>query len=232
MTDARPAIAASDVDAVRAVFSGRTAILFDLDGTLYGGPDAEAWFAEVDRVLGTRVAHHFAASDGMAAFRALGQRMEREPAIRSKSEALTRWFGISLGEMNRFRERQTAPEEFLRPDPAVAALLARLAGRFRLVLGTNNSARLARRTLRCLGIDEACFAALVSSEDAGVAKPEAGFFRHVVGVTGFPPGAIVSVGDRADSDLVPAAALGFGTWQVRDRSDVLGLGVLVAGDGP
>lgn len=210
------------------VFRGRRAILFDLDGTLYGGADAAAYFEHADEVTGLRVRARLGLPTARAAFDALEDLRRADPTLRSKSEVLERRFGVGLAEMNRFRERFTDPEAMLRADPRAAALISALAERYVLALGTNNTPRLARRILAVLGVDPRAFAVVLASEDVGAAKPDARFFAAVAARTSIPFEAFASVGDRPESDLEPAAALGAATWRVEVPDDLYALEALVA----
>lgn len=203
-------------------FRGRRGVLLDLDGTLYCGRHHLGYLAEVDRVTGLRVAPHYGGVTPEAAFRLL-QRDQDAAGCRSKSEALERLFGIGLAEMNRWRERWTRPEHHLRPDPLLLEALRALAGRFELVLGTNNAPGLTRSILEILGVPEGTFRALITSEDVGAAKPEAGFFRAAAAAVRCTPGEMVSVGDRPEADLEPAARLGMGTYLVQSIEDMYAL---------
>jgi putative hydrolase of the HAD superfamily len=212
---------------VREVFAGRKGILFDLDGTLYGGPSCEPFFKATDAVTGLRVRKLVRRADPTEAFDAIEEAKAGDSSLRSKSDVLERRFGVGLSEMNRFRERFTDPEAHLRPDPEVAALLVALAPRFRLVLGTNNAPGLARRILSILGVDPGVFRRVATSEDFGAAKPDARFFRMAAAALELEPSDLVSVGDRPESDLAPAEELGFRTWRVASRNDLLALKALL-----
>jgi FMN phosphatase YigB (HAD superfamily) len=54
-----------------------------------------------------------------------------------------------------------------------------------------------------------------SSERWGVAKPDAGFFTHVVEEAGAPAAEILYVGDRVDNDVLPALAAGLHAVRIR-----------------
>ena len=62
------------------------------------------------------------------------------------------------------------------------------------------------------------FAAVVASEDEGVAKPHPGIFKVACQAVGAPPSACVHVGDRLDVDAIGASQAGLrGVWL--DRHD-------------
>jgi FMN phosphatase YigB (HAD superfamily) len=139
----------------------------------------------------------------------------------SKPAALAAWYGIGLAEMNRFRETHETPESHVRPSLGIEEALDIFGSRFRLVLATNNSPKLARRILRSLGIAEDRFVAVVAAEDAGAPKPAEAFFAYVVKAAGTSYDRSVSVGDGLVTDIEPARALGFATYHVRGPRDVV-----------
>ena len=201
------------------VFSGRTGILMDLDGTLYCNRANRAYVNEVDRITGMLVREHYGTEDAHTAF----QLLERDQAAHghgSKTVCLERLFGIDLQAQNRWRERCTRPEDFLRPDARLRGLLEYLGGAFSLILGTNNAPGVTRRVLAALEIPEDVFRLIRTSEELGAAKPAERFFREIAREAGTDPRELVSVGDRQESDLDPAARLGMGTWLVRTIEDV------------
>jgi HAD superfamily hydrolase (TIGR01662 family) len=56
---------------------------------------------------------------------------------------------------------------------------------------------------------------IVTSADWGVAKPDPGFFRHVIDTAPGQPDEIVYVGDHRDNDILPAKAVGLRTAHIR-----------------
>lgn len=198
---------------------GRRALLLDLDGTLYPAAAHGDYLDEVSRITGLRVQEIYDAADGVEAYTRLREDRARH-GFRSDTETLATLHGIRMPEMNRFRERNTRPERFLSRDERIVEAIERLVGTRILVLGTNNTPGLARTILRVLGIDEAWFAGIFSSEDLGVPKPDVGFFRELCARTGLQPADLVSVGDRPASDLEPAASLGMATWLVSRVEDL------------
>ena len=208
---------------VATVLRGRSVLLFDLDGTLYDAGECKEFLLHVDRITGRRVRAHYGVESDEAAFQALVDD-QRCHGLPSKTATLESRHGITPAQMNRYREEHTRPEDYLRADPELREMMERLRDRFTLVLGTNNTPMLCRRILAVLGIPPDLFELVVSSEDAGYAKPHRGFFLHLLRNVPGPPGRWVSIGDRKSSDLDPAAALGMGTWHVKGRADLLALG--------
>jgi HAD superfamily hydrolase (TIGR01662 family) len=56
---------------------------------------------------------------------------------------------------------------------------------------------------------------IATSDDWGVAKPDPGFFRHMLQVVPVGPAETLYVGDRLDNDIRPAASLGLRTALIR-----------------
>lgn len=206
-----------------------TAILFDVDGTLYDRTAHREYLRHIDRVTGGRVQAFYGEPDAERGFLRLVLDLEAR-GFGSKSEALQALFGIGLAEMNRFRDAHTAPEAHLRPDPMLVETLAILAARFDpMVIGTNNSPALARRILACLGVDPGIFRAIHTSEDLGAAKPDPRFFEEIKRREGLPGEAFLCVGDSVRQDIVPAERAGMQTWLVTGIADVHRLREFVTG---
>ena len=86
----------------------------------------------------------------------------------------------------------------------------------------NQTAR-AGRLLRGLDLPADMIA---TADDWGVAKPDPGFFRKLIGVSPVGPGETLYVGDRLDNDILPAAQVGLrtalinrGPWAVIWQND-------------
>jgi FMN phosphatase YigB (HAD superfamily) len=102
---------------------------------------------------------------------------------------------------------------------------------YRLAIIANQPAR---RTadLRALGIDAEVIA---MSEELGVHKPDAGFFRRSLELMGGPdPTDVAYVGDRLDNDVRPAAAAGMravwlrrGPWAALASEEPAGAALVV-----
>jgi FMN phosphatase YigB (HAD superfamily) len=204
------------------LFPDRRALLFDLDGTLYGVDEYPEYIAELDRVTGLKVRELFGMPSGEAAYARLEEERVRL-GVATRGEALQELFGFGLAEMNRHREALTEPRRFLRPDPRLVATLERLAADFTLLLGTNNTPVLAREVLAVLGVPAELFTVIVSGECAGAAKPHRRFFDEIASRSGFSFAEMASLGDRDAVDLAPARALGMAARLVSTMADVYAL---------
>ena len=89
-------------------------------------------------------------------------------------------------------------------------------GGFRLGVISNGSSARQRQKLATVGIVDR-FAAVVISEDIGVAKPHPGIFEAACEAVGASPSACVHVGDRLDADALGARGAGLtGVWLDRN----------------
>jgi len=110
----------------------------------------------------------------------------------------------------------------LEPLPFAGELLAALKQRYRLGIVSNTVASgdaEVREALRRTGLLEA-FTSVISSRDAGVAKPHPAIFRLAAHRLEVRPDAMVMVGDRLDTDIAGARAAGIpGIWLCHDAGD-------------
>jgi FMN phosphatase YigB (HAD superfamily) len=113
--------------------------------------------------------------------------------------------------------------EGIPPDPAVGALLARLAGRFRLgILSNWPLAATIDRYAETAGWMPH-LAAIVVSERVGTIKPHPAIFRAAEaalagpGASPLPPGVILHVGDDWAADVVGGARAGWRVGHLRSR---------------
>ncbi|WP_296707273.1 HAD family hydrolase [Rhodoblastus sp.] len=98
----------------------------------------------------------------------------------------------------------------------VLPCLQSLSG-FRLGLLSNGAAREQRRKLASLGL-LSCFEIVLTSEEAGAAKPDAAIFLRACEALGVAPAEAIYVGDRCDLDAVAARRAGLdGVWLNRRR---------------
>ena len=108
--------------------------------------------------------------------------------------------------------------------PDVIATLDALAG-LRLGVITNGGSVHQRQKLEGVGVLDR-FAAVVASEDEGVAKPHPGIFEVACQALGAPPSACLHVGDRLEVDAIGARNAGLrGVWIDRHDEDCRPAGV-------
>lgn len=98
--------------------------------------------------------------------------------------------------------------ENMRPFDGLAAWMRSLKERgIRIGVGTNMTAEIQYRKLELLGVSE-YVDWIVSSEEAGVEKPDAKFFSQCREKSGFKPDECLFVGDSLKGDVAAALACG------------------------
>ena len=94
----------------------------------------------------------------------------------------------------------------------VKEMLAALAGRYRLVVGSNASdsdAGLIRKAMARLGLDSSFSAYYTPAELGGARKPQKAFFQALEHKLGLPGSELVMVGDSYEVDIFGAVLAGW-----------------------
>jgi phosphoglycolate phosphatase len=186
----------------------RTALVFDLDGTLVDSlPDLEAALVATLREVGapalSRDEVRGMIGDGTAALvsRALAAR-GLPPAM--LSERLARFLALY----------EAAPVARSRPYPGVPETLAALRRDGRsLAVCTNKPQRATLAVLSGLGLEE-FFAGIIGGDVLPVKKPDPGHLRAAIEAIGAMPGDAVMIGDN-EHDVATAKAAGVPVILVR-----------------
>jgi phosphoglycolate phosphatase/putative hydrolase of the HAD superfamily len=197
----------------------RSAILFDMDSTLYTHPEYQQSQLDlpVERLARLKGKTFDEMNEEIARYRKTRAVAHNGRQI-SLGTAFT-YFGVSIAESARWREELYQPERYLSADPRLRAALAELALRFTLAVVTNNPVSIAKRTLAALGVDD-LFKALVGLDTCGVSKPHEAPFRKAAELCGAAAESCVSVGDRYDIDIALPLRLGMGGILVDGVEDV------------
>jgi HAD superfamily hydrolase (TIGR01549 family) len=95
----------------------------------------------------------------------------------------------------------------------VRETLEALSKQYRLATLSNNASRI-REVLRDYRVDK-YFSIIGISESVGYSKPDLRFFRYMLDEAGCRSEEVMMVGDRIDTDIVPARRLGMYTAWVR-----------------
>lgn len=103
-------------------------------------------------------------------------------------------------------------------DPETAALLGRLAERGPLGIITNHVCSTQMQKLSRLDPSGSLFKWVVTSEEAGVEKPDPRIFREALRRAGCEAGAACMVGDDWEADIEGAAAVGMPAIYVSESS--------------
>jgi phosphoglycolate phosphatase/putative hydrolase of the HAD superfamily len=199
-----------------------SAIIFDMDGTLY--THKEYLQEQIDRII-----ERFGKVRGepLEEARRTVEAYQNQWAAEHGGRKISLGntlisFGITLEESVRWREELIEPGLYLRDAPQLRETLIALSGSFALGVVTNNTVLVARKTLACLGVED-LFPVIIGLDTCGVSKPHEAPFRRAAELLGVPLTACVSVGDRWDIDLALPLDLGMGGVLVDGVEDVYAL---------
>jgi FMN phosphatase YigB (HAD superfamily) len=211
---------------VVAIEGEPSALVFDLDNTLYTNP---AYAAFQEDVLVERLGRELGVGPEAAAAKLAALRAERERAGLGKTSLgkLFAALGIEIATSVRWREEAYEPSKWLKKDARLDRALCLLSRDFRLALMTNNPRLIGEKSLEALGVRDH-FSVLVGLDDTYSGKPAPEPFIEVSKRLGLDPAACVSIGDRFDVDLAPAMELGMGAILVDGVEDVYDLPSLFA----
>ncbi len=121
--------------------------------------------------------------------------------------------GIPTAQAARESEINYDRLKFVHRDPKLIAMFEKLKGFRHFVLGNGVRAQL-EAAARGLGIPDGTFEEVVTSEIAGVNKPEVAGYLYILKKTGCKPEEHLMIGDREVVDLTPAKKVGMKTCLV------------------
>ncbi|MBI3821359.1 MAG: HAD family phosphatase [Planctomycetes bacterium] len=107
------------------------------------------------------------------------------------------------------------------PNPEVCELIPKLAGRYRILLGSNTNAIHSRQFITQFADVLSHFDSLVLSHEIGTRKPDRAFFQRCHELAEAPAAQCVFVDDLA-ANIAGARALGFHGIHYRPNADLAG----------
>lgn len=176
-----------------------TAIIFDLDGTLY---ESRELAAEIQKVAAAGIAQQLGVSAREAEARLSAAKTDLfavtgcEATLSAACEKL----GGDLKALHNYLGENITPEKYLQRDKRVVELLTKLGKDYRLYIYTNNNRSLTDRIMQAIGI-EGLFAEIFSVEDFWRPKPDRLALAKIYAAIGAEPGECLFVGDRYAVDL-------------------------------
>lgn len=206
---------------------GLKAIVFDLDGTLY---TSRGLATEIHRVaclaLSLQLGTGFDDAESRLAQtkRDISSRTGRETTLSAACAEM----GCDIRALHRYLAEMIAPEQFLRRDERVVAMLSRLASERALHVYTNNNRRLAGRIMAAIGV-EAQISRLFTIEDLWRSKPDSLALEGVYAAIDAAPAECLFVGDRYDVDLRLPEELGSAVYLTKTVDELLQLEGFIAG---
>lgn len=206
-----------------------SAILFDLDGTLY---TCSALASEIHRVACSALAEQMGVS-GEEAGKRLSAAKAGIIAATGREATLSAAcleLGCDIRELHRYLAGKIVPEPYLNRDNRVVEMLERLSGRYSLYIYTNNNRSLATRIMAALGID-GYIRKTFSIDGNWRAKPDKKGVEDIFNEIKVVPEHALFVGDRYDVDLRIPAELGSSVFLTRSVEELLTLEEFIADNG-
>jgi tRNA threonylcarbamoyl adenosine modification protein (Sua5/YciO/YrdC/YwlC family) len=208
-----------------AVYPPHRAIIFDMDGTLYQNRELDRLYQNCTlELISQRKGISLPAADRL--FTQMRGRLRQQLQFQpSKLFTLTQ-LGISDRTWAATAGRIPV-SKILKPQPRVRRMFQQLSERFRLGLVTNNHRANTLETLKALQLADV-FDEVMTLSESRQFKPEPALYQTMANRLGVDPEDCLSVGDRYDLDLEPAARIGMQTLLVQRQQDLLSLSGLVS----
>ncbi len=189
-------------------------LAWDLDGTLYP-PDSR-----LDQAIESRITAAVARAQNVSYTKAEEMFSNTYKRLRSKTKSLSK-LGMSGEEffLNVWHELDLG--QFIQPNPQLAHALRALSesGKFDLVILTNsNTSSTVAAKLAMIGIDPHCFRHILTSVDIGFQKPDPEAFTALLQATNHQPDKVLYIGDRENTDIIPAQLMGLRTALITNNS--------------
>ncbi len=196
-----------------------SALIFDIDGTLYTCPEY------VHEQIDSQV-RYFAQLRGISADDA--RKMvadfrktyagEHNGAKISLGNLLTH-FGISIQESIGWRKSLFDPAKYLKRDENLIAALADLAKKYTLICVTNNPVAPAQKTLEVIGISS-LISDIIGLDTCFKSKPAREPFELAAKKACSPVSECIAIGDRYDIDVALPLDMGMGGIVVAGAEEV------------
>lgn len=189
------------------------AIGFDVDGTLYSSPPEMS--AAVGRMLIAKAAQDLAREADEFAMEYLKRRDE----LRSNTLTLNS-FGLDGQRIFQDIWDQISVEKYVKRDNRLTKTIAQLMEKYRIFLISNGTGSQIERKITYLGLDYHDFDPRIYCYDREWVKPEPAPFFAAIELLNLKPEEIVYVGDRVDTDIEGARAVGMKTILVGSDSEL------------
>ena len=188
------------------------AVGFDVDGTLYHAPQVMS--IEVGKILINKAAEALSQDPDELA----GEYLVRRDEYHSNTKTLNS-FGLNGEKIFQEVWDAIAIEKYVSKDPKLVKMIRELKKKYRLFIITNGTGRQVERKLKVLGLDYHDFDPRIYCYDQGWVKPEPSPFLAAIESLAMEPSETVYVGDREDTDVEGAQAVGMKTIYVGGMSE-------------
>ncbi|MEK6952920.1 MAG: HAD family hydrolase [Nanoarchaeota archaeon] len=192
------------------IIQGIAAVGFDLDGTLYSSNE------EINNRIRIEISKRILAKKpylgGIEEARRYFE--DRHTVLQSGTKVLKE---AGFDDSNLVMDDCLAKADVLdliNYDGELVDILNKLSQVYQIYLVTNSPRELGEKKLERLGINPRVFNPIVYSDNIRGSKQDGAVFRYVLIATQIPANKHVYVGDRKNSDILPAKALGIKTIAV------------------
>ena len=199
--------------------SGITALLFDIDNTLYKNDE----YVKSQTALLTK---RFALETEFPICEAKDLINREKKRYADKNDGnITSWgnlmagLGVEIQKNAVWREQMFQPEVYLQQDNQLASVLELLSEHYAMVAVTNNPREIGRRTLATLGVDS-YLKNIVGLDTCHISKPGREPFLEALAILQKTPKETASIGDRYSVDIQVPVSLGMSGILVETLSDV------------
>lgn len=187
-------------------------IIWDIDGTLY--QDRPQLKKALREDVLKRVSKKLGVDEEEA-----GKILEKNYKKYSSSTQALLALGFNWEEAReRLEECFEIKKKFLKRDSRLVEMFNQLAD-FRHLIASNNPEDLSSQLLNLLGLDLVIFEKIFGNAP-GIIKPDLVFFKRILEYTGLPAREHLMVGDREETELIPAQKLGMKTAMVWGQSKI------------
>jgi putative hydrolase of the HAD superfamily len=197
-----------------------TALVFDLDGTLYVN---DALGREINLVARRYLAalKNVTPTEAEALLGAARSHLVAAGQAGTLSQAVAK-LGGDLRDLHSRFAAEIRPEDFLNRDDRVVDLLKGLGHKFALYIYTNNNVRLATAITDLLGVTS-LFRRIFTIEDSWRPKPDRSTLEQIFRTIDVPAAECLFIGDRYEVDLRLPAQMGSPVFAVNNIEELLSL---------
>jgi len=191
------------------------AIFWDVDGTLYKDTPA------LRRAFDKPCIEEFGERMGLKGKRAEKEFFKVYEKLHSKTQTLNS-VGIDGPKFIAKTSNEMDYEKYLKKDKKLVKMFRSLKQVKHFVF-SNSSNEATLKKLETLGLSEKIFEKVLATYDAPATKPDPRAFKWALRKSGFRAEQVLMVGDREETDLLPAKKLGMRTayvWGVSREADV------------
>ncbi len=186
-------------------------LCFDVDGTLYRQVPA-AWEAIQSQIYETVMEHRKCSPAEAQKY------VRRRYQKLGSSTKILNELGIDGREFFNRAFMSIDLKKYVSPDLKITRLLKKLKLKYRLGIISNNSLQIVSKKLDAVGIPLNIFNPVVTTYELGVMKPDPDPFLKALELALVSPDEAVYIGDKEETDILGAKAVGMRTIMVWGES--------------